>query len=59
MRNETGRIHYIALYADGKERHLIAKEDHALYGVLDSHLLAIGYTGPADNDAGESAESAE
>jgi hypothetical protein len=45
-RGESGRIHYMAVYADGRERHLYVDEDHPLYAVLDSHLLAVGYTGP-------------
>lgn len=44
----------MARKADGKERHLVVKEDHALYDVLDSHLLAIGYTGPASANEDES-----
>ena len=44
---ETGKIHYRARRADGTTRHLIAREGDALYAVLDEHLLAIGYTGPA------------
>jgi hypothetical protein len=46
-RNESGRIHYMAAYADGKERHLYVDSSNPLYAVLDSHLLAQGYTGPA------------
>jgi hypothetical protein len=47
---ESGRIHYIAASADGTERRLSVDEDHPLYAVLDSHLLAQGYTGPASGD---------
>ena len=54
MKNETGKIHYMARKADGKERHLVVKADHALYDVLDSHLLAMGYTGPASASEDES-----
>lgn len=53
MRNETGRIHYIAVFADGRTKRLIAKDGHWLYPILDSHLLALGYTGPAANDPEE------
>lgn len=52
-RNESGRIHYMAAYADGKERHLYVDDGNALYAVLDSHLLAQGYTGPASGDEPE------
>jgi hypothetical protein len=48
QRNESGRIHYIAAYADGGERRLYVDEGNALYPVLESHLLAQGYTGPAN-----------
>lgn len=51
-RGEQARIHYMAAYADGKERHLYVDEGSPLYAVLDSHLLAQGYTGPA-SAAGE------
>lgn len=53
MNGETGKIHYMAKRADGTERHLVAKSDHALYEVLDSHLLAQGYTGPKSGQADE------
>lgn len=43
---ETGKIHYIAAYSDGTTNHLVAKEGHRLYEVLDEQLRAIGYTGP-------------
>jgi hypothetical protein len=45
--SESGCIHYIAAHADGIERRLSVDEDHPLCSVLDSHLLAQGYTGPA------------
>ena len=54
MKNETGKIHYLARKADGKERHLVVKADHALYDVLDSHLLAMGYAAPASASEDES-----
>lgn len=47
QKGETGRIHYRALRADGSQRRLIAREGEGLYELLDQHLLAIGYTGPA------------
>lgn len=52
-RNESGRIHYMATYADGQQRHLYADEANPLYAVLDSHLLAQGYTGPASGAEAE------
>lgn len=60
MRDETGKIHYIAVFADGRQKRMIAKEGHWLYPILDSHLLALNYTGPKDNDAaaGEIADEA-
>ncbi len=54
MRGETGKIHYMAARHDGTERHLVVKSDNALYEVLDSHLLGIGYTGPASAQEGAS-----
>jgi hypothetical protein len=48
-RNESGRIHYMAAYVDGKKRHLYVDDNNPLYAVLDSHLLAQGYTGPASD----------
>lgn len=47
QKGETGRIHYRALRAGGTQRRLIAKEGEGLSELLDQHLLAIGYTGPA------------
>jgi hypothetical protein len=51
----TGPIHYGAKRPDGSNRHLITKEGDALYGLLEQHLQAIGYTGPktAAEDAAE------
>ncbi|MEV4141904.1 hypothetical protein AB0J72_58365 [Dactylosporangium sp. NPDC049742] len=49
-RGEEGKIHYMAVYADGKERHLHVNAGTPLYDVLDSHLLAQGYTGPKSGD---------
>ncbi len=48
-RGEDDRIHYIALDADGKERHLYVDQGNPLHTVLNSHLLAQGYTGPASD----------
>lgn len=53
-RTETTRIHYMVANADGKERHLYIDEGNPLYAVLDSHLLAQGYTGPAGGTDEES-----
>ncbi|WP_435122569.1 hypothetical protein [Micromonospora tulbaghiae] len=50
-RGETGRIHYMAAKAGGGERHLYVDEGSALYTVLEGHLLAMGYTGPASDSA--------
>ena len=47
QKGETGRIHYRALRPDGTQRRLLAKEGEGLYQLLDQHLAAIGYTGPA------------
>ncbi|MET8320911.1 hypothetical protein [Micromonospora sp. NPDC005189] len=44
---ESGRIHYVAAKAGGGERRLYVDESSALYTVLEGHLLAQGYTGPA------------
>ena len=52
QKGETGRIHYRAIRADGAQRRLIAKEGEGLYELLDQHLLAIGYTGPASAPEG-------
>lgn len=43
---EKGKIHYRAKRPDGSNRHLIAREGEALYVLLDTHLQALGYTGP-------------
>ena len=43
---EQGKIHYRAKRPDGSNRHLVAREGEALYDLLESHLQAIGYTGP-------------
>jgi hypothetical protein len=53
-RAEPTRIHYMAAHADSKERHLYVDEGNPLYAVLDSHLLAQGYTGPASGADEES-----
>lgn len=47
---EEDKIHYRARKADGSPRHLLAREGDPLYAVLDEHLLALGYTGPASGD---------
>lgn len=39
--------HFIVKRADGSTRRLWVGEGHFLYEILDSHLLAMGYTGPA------------
>lgn len=46
-KGEAGRIHYIARRPDGTTRHLYVDESNALYAVLEDHLAAVGYTGPA------------
>lgn len=46
-RAERTRIHYVVSDAGGTEHRLYVDESNPLYGVLDSHLLAQGYTGPA------------
>ncbi|MFP3712564.1 hypothetical protein [Puerhibacterium sp. TATVAM-FAB25] len=43
---ETGKIHYRVRRPNGSSHHLIPREEHALYEVLEQHLAAIGYTGP-------------
>lgn len=50
---ETGRIHYMAAKADGGERHLYVDEADPLYAVLEGHLAAEGYTGPASGKSEE------
>jgi hypothetical protein len=44
----------MAANAEGRERHLYVDEGNPLYSVLDSHLLAQGYTGPASGNDEES-----
>lgn len=46
-RNQPDRIHFIVARADGSSRRLWVGKGHFLYEILDSHLLAKGYTGPA------------
>jgi hypothetical protein len=46
-KGEVGKIHYIAKRADGTTRHLLVNEGTPLYDILEDHLAAIGYTGPA------------
>jgi len=46
-RNQSGRIHFMVKRADGTTRRLWVGEGHFLYEILDSHLLAQGYSGPA------------
>ena len=41
----------MATDAEGRERHLYVDEGNPLYAVLNSHLLAQGYTGPANGTA--------
>jgi hypothetical protein len=50
-KNQTDRIHFIVQRADGTKRRLWVGEGHFLYEILDSHLLALGYTGPASGKA--------
>jgi hypothetical protein len=50
---EASRIHYVAAKAGGGERRLYVDEGSALYTVLDGHLLAQGYTGPASGKSEE------
>jgi hypothetical protein len=45
--SEENRIHYRVVRPDGSDRHLHVDQDHPLYEVLEAHLLALGYTGPA------------
>jgi len=56
QRGEIGRIHYVASKAGGGERRLYTDEGSALYTVLEGHLLAQGYTGPADGQGTIEAE---
>ncbi|MBO3737730.1 hypothetical protein [Actinoplanes flavus] len=62
-RGQPDRIHFIVKRADGSKRRLWVGEGHFLYEILDSHLLAQGYTGPAgegvDPDETEAGEQAE
>jgi hypothetical protein len=51
QRGETSRIHYVVAKADGGERRLYVDEGNALYAVLEGHLLAMGYTGPASGNS--------
>jgi hypothetical protein len=53
QRNESGRIHYIAAYADSTERRLYVDDGNPPYAVLESHLLAQDYTGPASGAEAE------
>lgn len=46
-KNEPAKIHYRAYWPDGQPRRLVTREGEALYGVLDAHLQALSYTGPA------------
>ncbi|MEU5554297.1 hypothetical protein ABZ738_31450 [Micromonospora sp. NPDC047793] len=59
--NQTDRIHFIVARADGSTRRLWVGEGHFLYEILNSHLLAIGYTGPASgkNDPEEAHDGTE
>ncbi|MFY1703020.1 hypothetical protein ACN28G_14955 [Micromonospora sp. WMMA1923] len=60
-RNQTDKIHFVVARADGSTRRLWVGEGHFLYEILDSHLLAIGYTGPAsgNNDPVEAQDDTE
>ncbi|MDP9792452.1 hypothetical protein J2S43_000964 [Catenuloplanes nepalensis] len=46
-KNQSDKIHFVVARADGSQRRLWVGKGHFLYEILDSHLLAIGYTGPA------------
>jgi hypothetical protein len=50
-KNQPSRIHFIVRRADGTQRRLWVGEGRFMYEILDSHLLALGYTGPASADA--------
>ena len=50
QKGESARIHYIIVTADGSERRLYADDSTGLGKVLDSALLAQGYTGPRTAD---------
>ncbi|MFJ8685498.1 hypothetical protein [Micromonospora wenchangensis] len=60
-KNEPDKIHFVVARADGSSRRLWVGEDHFLYEILNSHLLAIGYTGPANgqNDPEEALDDTE
>jgi len=60
-KNQAGRIHFMVARADGSTRRLWVGEGHFLYEILDSHLLAKGYTGPASGklDAEEARDDTE
>ncbi|MEU7810454.1 hypothetical protein AB0B18_28700 [Micromonospora chalcea] len=46
-KNQADKIHFIVARADGSTRRLWVGKDHFMYEILDSHLLVMGYTGPA------------
>jgi CheY-like chemotaxis protein len=50
QKGESGRIHYIVVTADGKERRLYVEDGTGLGKVLDAALLAQEYTGPKSAD---------
>ena len=50
QKGESGRIHYIIVTSDGKERRLYVDDGTGLGKVLDAALLAQGYTGPKSAD---------
>lgn len=50
---EDGKIHYRARKPDGATRHLIARQGEALYELLEAHLVALDYTGPASSQVEE------
>ncbi|HEU5109326.1 MAG TPA: hypothetical protein VFT95_12345, partial [Micromonosporaceae bacterium] len=43
---------FVVARADGSTRRLWVGKGHVLYEILDSHLLAMGYTGPASGRGG-------
>ena len=44
-------FNFIVKRADDTTRRLWVGEGHFMYEILDSHLLAMGYTGPASGKA--------
>ncbi|MFF5181428.1 hypothetical protein ACFY2Q_25650 [Micromonospora sp. NPDC000316] len=46
-KSQPDKIHFIVARADASTRRLWVSKGHFLYEILDSHLLAMGYIGPA------------